>query len=78
MSTKLKHQPTESAAAGGGNVVALGRCTAQGCSKKPELMTFCKEHFDWFKFGLITKTGERPTDFDKKYIAYQKQHKKAA
>ncbi len=78
MSTKLKHQQQDAAPQAGGNVVSLGRCTTQGCSKKPELMNFCKEHYDWFKFGLITKTGERPSDFDKKYIAYQKRQKKAA
>jgi hypothetical protein len=40
-------------------------------------MNFCKEHYDWFKFGLITKEGKRPTDFDKKYTAYMKHHKAA-
>lgn len=78
MSTKLKHQQQEAQSAPGGNVVALGRCAVQGCSKKPELMSFCKEHYDWFKFGLVTKTGERPSDFDKKFIAYQKRQKRAA
>jgi len=77
MATKLKHQNQDNQN-GGGNVVALVRCTAQGCNKKAELMTFCHEHYDWFKFGLINKHGERPSDFDKKYLAYQKHHKKAS
>ena len=70
MAQKLKHQQSE----GGGdsNVLVLNRCIAQGCSKKAELMTFCKEHYEWFKFGLITKKGERPSDFDKKYMAFKK------
>jgi hypothetical protein len=74
MSTKLKHQEK-----GGetGNVVSLNKCISQGCGKKADLLTFCHEHYDWYKFGLITKKGERPTDFDKKYIAYQRHHKKA-
>ncbi len=77
MATKLKHQQQEQQG-GGGNVVALTRCTAQGCTKKQELMTFCGEHYDWFKFGLINNKGERPTDFDKKFMAYQKRKKQAA
>lgn len=75
MATKLKHQTQDSS---GGNVVSLSRCTAQGCNKKSDLLTFCNEHYDWFKFGLINKQGERPTDFDKKYIAFQRQQKKTA
>lgn len=70
MSTKLKHQQQPEAQ--GGNVVTLSKCAAEGCTKKTELMNFCKEHYDWFKFGLITKAGKRPVDFDKKYQAYMK------
>ncbi|MCM2280662.1 MAG: hypothetical protein NDI61_02310 [Bdellovibrionaceae bacterium] len=76
MATKLKHQQQDSQA--GGNVVALSRCTTQGCNKKTDLLTFCNEHYEWFKFGLINKKGERPTDFDKKFIAFQKHKKQAA
>lgn len=73
MSTKLKHQQT--AGQSSDNVTALpSRCSAESCSKKSELMSFCKEHYDWFKFGLLTKEGKRPVDFDKKYLAYQKKH----
>lgn len=72
MSTKLKHQQGEQQA-GGSNVVAMPtRCTAEGCNKKVDRMNFCTEHYEWFKFGLITKTGQKPTDFDKKYLAFQK------
>jgi hypothetical protein len=73
MAAKLKHQ-TQNAGPSGDNVVSLSRCKAEGCSKKSEVMDFCKEHFDWFKFGLITKEGKRPVDFDKKYQAYLKRH----
>lgn len=77
MSTKLKHQQQNAAA--GGNVVSMpSKCSAEGCSQKGELTVgekgFCKEHYDWFKFGLLTKEGKRPVDFDKKFQAYKKRH----
>ena len=73
MSQKLKHQTQD-------NVVALAtsRCTAEGCKKGTERMTFCNEHYGWFKFGLIDKAGKRPSDFDKKFDAFMKHSKKAA
>ncbi|MES2855809.1 MAG: hypothetical protein V4692_08095 [Bdellovibrionota bacterium] len=67
MATKLKHQST------GENVVAMPtRCGCEGCNKRTEVMNFCQEHFGWFKFGLITKEGKKPVDFDKKFQAYKK------
>lgn len=62
------------------NVVALPqRCPVDSCGKKPERSTFCMEHFNWFKFGLINRKGEKPKDFDKKYQSYKlKQDKQAA
>lgn len=78
MSTKLKHQDPKATAAGpalgsaGANVIPLSKCTAEGCSKRSDLMNLCNEHYDWFKFGLITKEGKRPSDFDKKFQAYKK------
>ncbi len=50
------------------------RCACEGCKKPSDLMNFCGEHYEWFKFGLITKEGKRPTDFDKKYQAFRKHH----
>jgi hypothetical protein len=69
MSAKLKHQAPQ---AEGGNVVTLTKCTAEGCSKKADKMNFCAEHFDWFKYGLLTKEGKHPSDFDKKHSSYMK------
>jgi hypothetical protein len=69
MSTKLKHQEGK---AEGGNVVVLSKCSAEGCGKKTDRLTFCTEHYDWFKWGLLTKEGQRPSDFDKKYQSYMK------
>lgn len=75
MAAKLKHQDTEST---GGNVLSLSKCVCDGCSKKGELSTgdggFCKEHYAWFKFGLLTREGKKPIDFDKKWNAYSKKH----
>lgn len=69
MATKLKHQAPE---ANSSNVVSLNKCTAEGCKHRADVMSFCNEHYDWFKFGLITKEGKRPTDFDKKFQAYKR------
>jgi hypothetical protein len=61
------------------NVVSMNQCKAEKCSKKEEKMGFCKEHFTWFKEGLISRDGKRPSDFDKKYQAFlQKSGGKAA
>jgi hypothetical protein len=63
------------------NVVSLPtNCTAEGCKKRPEVAGFCDEHFVWFKEGMITKEGKKPSDFDKKFVSFlkRKQKKKAA
>ena len=52
-------------------------CPAESCGKRVEISSFCKEHFDWFKFGLINRKGEKPKDFDKKYQAFMKMKKAA-
>jgi hypothetical protein len=67
-------------AGGGDNVVQLGNttCCVEKCGKKSDKMNFCPEHYMWFKEGLISKKGQRPTDFDKKYQAYMLRTKKAA
>ena len=75
-----KEQGKAGSQQGGGNVVGLpSACPAEGCGKKPKRAAFCDEHFVWFKEGLINRRGERPKDFDKKYMAFQmRTHKKAA
>lgn len=79
MSTKLKHQPQGNANPNGNNVANLPtRCAAEGCSKKTDVLNFCNEHYEWFKWGLITKQGKKPTDFDKKFIAFNARKKKSA
>lgn len=52
-------------------VMGSAHCKCEGC-KKPELrFTFCGEHYEWFKFGLITKQGKKVGDFDRKFEHYQ-------
>lgn len=62
------------------NVVALGssKCSADDCKAKPSRASFCSEHFDWFKLGLISKEGHRVPDFDKKFYHYTASKKKVA
>ncbi len=51
-----------------------GMCGCTGCKGKESRFGFCESHFDEYKFGLITKRGERVSDYDKKidhYRAYQ-------
>ncbi len=72
------HDKKPHAAAPPSNVVSLpNRCSVKECKKSPTLVNFCAEHYEWFKFGMITKNGDKPVDFDKKQQAFMK-HKKAA
>lgn len=65
------HKPATFSAPSKHNVVALpGMCLAEDCKKRSEKANFCMEHFDWFKEGLVTKEGRKPTDFDKKHFDY--------
>jgi len=48
------------------------RCPVENCGLKATRMNFCKEHFTWFKEGLVNKNGEKPKDFDKKYMAFKR------
>lgn len=50
-----------------------GHCTAQGCKKNEARFSFCEEHYDHFKFGLIKKTGEPVSDYEKKFGQYMAQ-----
>ncbi len=61
------------------NVVQLTsvQCTAEGCKTKPDKAGFCKEHYTWFKEGLLTIEGKKAKDFDKKYYAFMRRKKTA-
>lgn len=49
---------------------AAAKCPVDGCAKTGVRINFCQEHFTWFKEGLVTRKGERPTDFDRKYQGF--------
>jgi hypothetical protein len=69
----------EAGAGGGGNVLQMPTsCCVDKCGKKIDRMNFCTEHYAWFKEGLVSKAGARPSDFDKKYQAYMTKKKSAA
>ena len=77
MAQKLKHkEPTGTAPVAGPVVTLPTHCKADGCKKKSEKMEFCSEHYDWFKWGLLTREGSKPIDFDKKHQAYLKHKQK--
>ena len=61
-----KKQKTETAV-----VTAEERCKSEGCKHAQARFTFCDEHYDWFKFGLVTKLGKKVSDFEKKFAHYQ-------
>ena len=73
------HKKTDGGIAAGSSrqkhVEALpGNCHAWGCKAKAKQFEFCNEHFDHFKFGLIKKSGEQVSDYEKKiehYLAYK-------
>lgn len=69
----MSKEKTGGAAPTGGkpNVVEMtSKCPVTECKSKVARSSFCNEHFDWFKAGLINRKGEKPKDFDKKYQAF--------
>jgi hypothetical protein len=53
------------------------KCVGVGCKASAHKFNFCNEHYDHFKFGLIKKTGEQVSDYEKKLGHYQA-HKQSA
>ncbi len=53
-------------------------CHSQGCKSTARRFNFCNEHFEHFKFGLIKKTGEPVSDYDKKFEHYAAHKKRTA
>jgi hypothetical protein len=50
------------------------KCLVTECKTPDSRFEFCAEHFEQFKFGLITKVGKKVSDYDKKidhYVAYK-------
>ncbi len=56
---------------GGAGTDPTGKCTAQGCKTNSSRFDFCAEHYEQFKFGLITKLGKQVSDYEKKFDHYQ-------
>ncbi len=48
-----------------------GGCACWGCKKPEQQFSFCHEHYDHFKFGLIKKSGEPVPDYEKKFEHFQ-------
>jgi hypothetical protein len=55
----------------GAGAEPVGKCTAQGCKSNSKRFEFCAEHYEQFKFGLITKAGKQVPDYEKKFDHYQ-------
>lgn len=51
-------------------------CHGWGCKTKAHRFNFCDEHFDHFKFGLLKKSGEPVSDYEKKFEHYTAHLKK--
>jgi hypothetical protein len=47
------------------------KCTSKGCKASAHRFSFCDEHYEHFKFGLIKKNGEPVSDYEKKFGHYQ-------
>src|SRR5258708_5354009 len=65
--------PKADAPAGGkkGYTPMPGGCFSWGCKANAKAFNFCDEHYDHFKFGIIKKTGEPVSDYEKKIGHYQ-------
>ena len=57
--------------------VKIDKCHGDDCKKSEWKFTFCEEHYEQFKFGLIKKDGTNVPDYDKK-LGHYLQFKKAA
>ena len=70
------HEPKAAAPSKGkGHTPMTDGCHSWSCKSLAKRFNFCDEHFDHFKFGLIKKTGEPVSDYEKKfehYVAYTK------
>jgi len=51
--------------------LVAGMCSGSGCKAKSHRFSFCDEHYEQFKFGLINKFGDFVPDYEKKWEHYQ-------
>jgi hypothetical protein len=71
-------KPEAPASKGKGNSPVPGGCISWGCKAPASQFNFCGDHYDYFKFGLVKKTGEPVSDYEKKfghYVAYKAKQK---
>ncbi|MBC7692291.1 MAG: hypothetical protein H7222_11050 [Methylotenera sp.] len=61
-----EHKPAESSRKGKHEPLP-GGCFSRGCKTAAKRFDFCEEHYDHFKFGLIKRTGEQVSDYEKKF-----------
>lgn len=61
-----KKQESGPTSRGKGHLPLPGGCNSEGCKAHATRFNFCDEHYEHFKFGLIKKTGEPVSDYEKK------------
>ncbi len=65
-----KSTPQGNSNASGPSLTVVG-CGVKACMSKVTKMGFCDKHHDEYKFGLLTKTGDKAQDFEKKVIHFE-------
>jgi hypothetical protein len=63
--------PANSSKPAPGHEKTPGRCGAVSCKTPDKRFGFCEEHYEQFKFGLIKKSGEMVSDYEKKFEHYE-------
>lgn len=51
-------------------VLKIEKCIGAECKSNAKRFSFCSEHFEQYKFGLINKKGQPVPDFEKKFGQY--------
>ncbi|MEO5971113.1 MAG: hypothetical protein ABIQ95_14385 [Bdellovibrionia bacterium] len=72
---KGQSEPKASSSRNKGHTPLPGHCFSWACKAEATRFNFCDEHYEHFKFGLVKKTGEPVSDYEKKiehYLAYKK------
>ncbi len=54
-----------------GHAPVPGGCFSWGCKVEAKRFNFCDQHYEFFKFGLVKKSGELAPDYEKKFEHYQ-------
>ncbi len=73
-----EHKKPDAPVKGKGHTPLPGGCFSWGCKHQASRFNFCDEHYDHFKFGLIKKTGEPVSDYEKKFEHYQAYKRKVS